>query len=297
MNFSEYTLLCVGDSFTFGQGTIEHFNVTHGIGATYEDNLRQEWKRECNSNSYAFHVGENFGFKQVINLGVPGGTNELSLINADTWISQNKQEKVFLLFSLTDPQRQIYFNKSHLDTFKSSDNKNLQYYYTVLNNDISLTFKHFHFRRRLKNFIDAHNLKHYVFSAFDSMDSRITKRRKSWEMVISEGLDHWNKLNISTEFINWMNDIENENTFGNNYLSINKLLSVKKDFFGTDIQEKTVFEWLEKTCNQNYMKIYSHAEQHHKTHKSLSFYDTHYSKHAHKILAQLISAQIQQNIA
>ena len=32
MNFSEYTLLSVGDSFAFGQGTIEHYHVKNGLG-------------------------------------------------------------------------------------------------------------------------------------------------------------------------------------------------------------------------------------------------------------------------
>ena len=33
MNFSEYTLLSVGDSFAFGQGTIEHYHVKQGLEA------------------------------------------------------------------------------------------------------------------------------------------------------------------------------------------------------------------------------------------------------------------------
>ena len=35
-----------GDSFTFDR-TIEHFNVTHGIGATYEDNLGKNGKENA----------------------------------------------------------------------------------------------------------------------------------------------------------------------------------------------------------------------------------------------------------
>mgnify|MGYP001228813796 FL=1 len=276
MNFSEYTLLSVGDSFSFGQGTIEHY-PDRILPPGEIDIVRQEWRKECNSNSYVSHIGKNLGFKQVINLGLPAGTNELSLINADTWISQNKQEKVFLLFSLTDPQRQIYFNNSRLSTFKSSDNKRLdekklQYYYTVMNNDISLTFKHFHFRKRLKDFINAHNLKYYVFSPFDAMDFRIVKRLPVWNNNIKEGMDHWNKLSITEDFLQWMNNIQDDKTLGDNYLTINKLSDITN--------YKTVYAWLNNTCNP------------------LSSYDNqHYNTEAHIKISQLISAQIQQNNA
>ena len=37
MNFSEYTLLSVGDSFVFGQGTIEHYHVKQGLEADQID--------------------------------------------------------------------------------------------------------------------------------------------------------------------------------------------------------------------------------------------------------------------
>lgn len=277
MNFSEYTLLSVGDSFAFGQGTIEHYHVKHGLKADQRDAVRQEWKTQCNSHSYVKHIETTLGFKCSVNLAVPGGTNELSLINADTWISQNKQEKIFLLFSLTDPQRQIYFDDSSFSTFKSSDNKKLdekklQYYYTVMNNDISLTFKHFHFRKRLKDFINAHNLKYYIFSPCDTIDFRIVKRLPVWNNSIKEGVDHWNKLGIKEDFIQWMNNIQDEKTLGNNYLTINKLLDMTK--------HPTIFKWLHNACNP------------------LSSYDNlHYNTEAHIKISQLISAQIQQNNA
>ena len=275
MNFSEYTLLSVGDSFAFGQGTVQHPTFIQGISANSDDEQRQEWKKVCNSHSYVKHIEKELSFKQSVNLALPGCSDELSLINAEAWLNKNPKEKVFLLFSLTDPQRQIFFDKEKqvdfLNTFKYTSDKNLDYYYGVLNNDISLTFKNYQFRKSLKRFMNTNNLKHYIFYPRDNMDERILKRRKHWNKTIDEGIDHWNKLGISDDFKDWMNNIEHEKTLGNNYLTIDKLLSEK--------QEITIFDWLKKTCNP------------------LSSHDNHYNKYAHNLIGTFISAQIRQNNA
>ena len=275
MNFSEYTLLSVGDSFAFGQGTVQHPTIIQGISADSDDEQRQEWKKVCNSHSYVKHIEKELNFKQSVNLALPGCSDELSLINAEAWLNKNPKEKVFLLFSLTDPQRQIFFDKEKqidfLNTFKYTSDKNLDYYYGVLNNDISLTFKTYQFRKTLKRFLDTTNIKHYVFSPRDNMDERIVKRRKRWNKTIDEGIDHWNKLGIADDFKNWLNNIEDEKTLGKNYLTINKLLAEK--------QEITIFDWLKKTENP------------------LSSYDNHYNKKAHSTIGIFISTQIRQNNA
>ena len=275
MNFSEYTLLSVGDSFAFGQGTVQHPTFIQGISADSDDEQRQEWKKVCNSHSYVKHIEKELNFKQSVNLALPGCSDELSLINAEAWLNKNPKEKVFLLFSLTDPQRQIFFDKEKqidfLNTFKYTSDKNLDYYYGVLNNDISLTFKTYQFRKTLKRFLDTTNIKHYVFSPRDNMDERIVKRRKHWNKTIDEGIDHWNKLGIADDFKNWLNNIEDEKTLGKNYLTINKLLAEK--------QEITIFDWLKKTENP------------------LSSYDNHYNKKAHSTIGIFISTQIRQNNA
>ena len=275
MNFSEYTLLSVGDSFAFGQGTVQHPTIIQGISADSDDEQRQEWMKVCNSHSYVKHIEKELNFKQSVNLALPGCSDELSLINAEAWLNKNPKEKVFLLFSLTDPQRQIFFDKEKqidfLNTFKYTSDKNLDYYYGVLNNDISLTFKTYQFRKTLKRFLDTTNIKHYVFSPRDNMDERIVKRRKRWNKTIDEGIDHWNKLGIADDFKNWLNNIEDEKTLGKNYLTINKLLAEK--------QEITIFDWLKKTENP------------------LSSYDNHYNKKAHSTIGIFISTQIRQNNA
>ena len=115
-----------------------------------------------------------------------------------------------------------------LNTFKYTSNKNLDYYYGVLNNDISLTFKSYQFRKTLKRFIDSNNLKHYIFSPRDDMDFRIVKEERYWNTTIKEGVDHWNKLGIADDFIQWINNIQDEKTLGENYLTINKVIRYNK---------------------------------------------------------------------
>ena len=72
MNFSEYTLLSVGDSFAFGQGTVQHPTIIQGISADSDDEQRQEWKKVCNSHSYVKHIEKELNFKQSVNLALPG---------------------------------------------------------------------------------------------------------------------------------------------------------------------------------------------------------------------------------
>ena len=147
------------------------------------------------------------------------------------------------------------------NTFKYTSNNNLDYYYGVLNNDISLTFKSYQFRKTLRRFIDSNNLKHYIFSPRDDMDFRIVK--EYWNTTIKKE-DHWNKLGIKDDFIQWMRNIQDEKTLGDNYLTINKLSDITK--------QPTIFKWLKNTCNPS------------------SYDNAHYNTEAHIKISQLISA-------
>ena len=41
-------------------------------------------------------------------------------------------------------------------------------------------------------------------------------------------MDHWNKLGIKEDFIQWMHNIQDDKTLGDNYLTINKLSDITK---------------------------------------------------------------------
>ena len=63
MNFSEYTLVSFGDSFTFGQDTVPNYiHQRHGIPA-----IHKQWKSECNANSYTQVIADKMGFKDTLN--------------------------------------------------------------------------------------------------------------------------------------------------------------------------------------------------------------------------------------
>ena len=56
MDYSNYTLLTVGCSFTFGQGAVPHFDKSK---STPENNeARDRWRKECNLLSYSQRVKE-----------------------------------------------------------------------------------------------------------------------------------------------------------------------------------------------------------------------------------------------
>ena len=85
MDYSNYTLLSVGCSFTFGQGTIADYKGG--------PNERNAWRKACNELSYTSHVGKCLKFGKVVNLGTPAGSNELALLNMNTWLDKNKGEQ------------------------------------------------------------------------------------------------------------------------------------------------------------------------------------------------------------
>ena len=95
MNFSEYTLVSFGDSFTFGQGVVPHYN-----DADYD---REYWKEHCHANSYTKFVADKLNFKDVINLGIPGNSNTNIVFQIENYLRNN--DKVFVLYNLTQQAR------------------------------------------------------------------------------------------------------------------------------------------------------------------------------------------------
>jgi hypothetical protein len=96
MDFGDYTLVSFGDSFTFGQGVIPHYNVSE-----YD---REHWKQECHANSYTKFVGDKLNFKDVINLGIPGNSNTNIVFQIENYL-RNNNDKVFVLYNLTQQAR------------------------------------------------------------------------------------------------------------------------------------------------------------------------------------------------
>ena len=101
MNFSEYTLVSFGDSFTFGQDTVPKYdNQSHGLPA-----IHKQWKKDCNVNSYTQVIADRMGFKDCLNFGVLAGSNERSLTLLESFLRTNPDKKVFVLFNFTSASR------------------------------------------------------------------------------------------------------------------------------------------------------------------------------------------------
>lgn len=95
MDYSDYTLVSFGDSFTFGQGVVPHYN-----DADYD---REYWKEQCHANSYTKFISDELNFKDVINLGIPGNSNTNIVFQIENYLRSN--DKVFVLYNLTQQAR------------------------------------------------------------------------------------------------------------------------------------------------------------------------------------------------
>lgn len=304
MDYSNYTLLTVGCSFTFGQGAVPHFDKSK---STPENNeARDRWRKECNLLSYGQRVKEIVKFKKVVNLGTPAGSNELALLNMNTWLDKNKGENVFVLFSLADPQREMFFTKNKisrqpdaygLEVFNVNHTQGLhpnviEGFYTYINTDLNMTFKNWIFRKQLSSILSYRNLPNLVFHAYDPMDIRITKLRKIFKLT--EGTMHWHDLDIISDFIQWMETIEDEPTF-ENYISINKIKEwALSEDWSKDLKNIVKIEdYLQAYCKRNKRHLFAHKTQYGNRGEAYSPFDNaHYNKQAHVILGDKLSQEI-----
>ncbi len=304
MDYSNYTLLSLGCSFTFGQGTIADYT-----GGPEE---REVWRNACNELSYTSHVGKRLKFRKVVNLGTPAGSNELALLNMNTWLDKNKGENVFILFSLADPQREIFFKKvkdygdkrlkvDSLEVFNASHPHNIspkaiESFYTEINTEINMTFKNWLFRKHLSSVLKYRNLPHLVFHSFDPMDIRVNKLKNKFR--IAQGSTHWHNLDIIPDFREWMENIEDEPTFAN-YLSINHINALSKDVFGKAIHNRSIYsisDYLHSVCKTHKDAFFTGVgdnKDKYAVREHMSWHDgTHYNATAQRILGQLLVSEM-----
>lgn len=101
MDNSDYTLVSFGDSFTFGQGTISQNDFP----------ADSEWRSACNENSYTRFLKDTLGFKDYINLGVMGASNETSYVLLSEFMRNNDTRKCFFLINFTAPERHDFIQR------------------------------------------------------------------------------------------------------------------------------------------------------------------------------------------
>jgi hypothetical protein len=195
-DWSEYTLVSFGDSFTFGQDTVHH-----DFPQMNDNDLKAKnkvWKSQCNKKSYTQVICNRMGFKDNLNFGIPGCSNERSLMLLESFLRQNPKKKVFVLFNFTSTSRFMNMFKYREDKYSLVDitperasseptpsnqsgvtKKSMENYYTYFRNKMQEVYCHIRDRRMLLQLVSMYNVPHTTFDVLNDMDSRILRDNPS----------------------------------------------------------------------------------------------------------------------
>jgi len=202
MNFSEYTLVSFGDSFTFGQDIVPIYkHQPHGSP--------KQWKKDCNLNSYTQVIADRMGFKDCLNFGVLAGSNERSFTLVESFLRTNPDKKVFVLFNFTSASRFMNIfkvdNKRQYDivdvTPTTTNNvkarewireekytninvKSIVHQYTYWRNSVQDVYSHIRDRRNLYYLLSSYNTPHVTFDVLNNTDS-LMLRDNPLEYILS----------------------------------------------------------------------------------------------------------------
>ena len=204
MDFSEYTLVSFGDSFTFGQDIVQEPPLNLDSDSRF---IKEKlYKEECNDKAYTQVVADRLGFKDSINFGVLGGSNDRSTLNLESFLRNNPKKKVFVLFNFTGTSRYIQFfkidgedkyelvnisngffskvvNTLTEDTFHGKDmkkytginQKSLAQNWTYFRNTIQEVYNHIKQRRAVYYILSSYNVPYVTFDVLNDMDYRILR--------------------------------------------------------------------------------------------------------------------------
>lgn len=116
MNFSDYTLVSFGDSFTAGAGLAEPPEFDRGGLSTIreEPNTSEisEFYAKTRDAGYTAILSNILKFKDYYNFGMEGGSNERTLQLLNDWIySIDTTENYFVIVNLTQIQRKLFFSE------------------------------------------------------------------------------------------------------------------------------------------------------------------------------------------
>ena len=191
MDFSEYTLISLGDSFTFGQDTIPdpRLRPTETIQM-----FNKRWKDGCNKLSYTARITERMEFKYNVNFGIMGSNNDNSLTILESFLRNNLGMKIFVLFNFTSagrmtnlfqvPGQKIYHKENlvphhavRVEKLKSYgiSSKDVANYYTLWNNSMQEVYNHIGYRRRLQHILSFYKTPYISFDIANNTDYRINR--------------------------------------------------------------------------------------------------------------------------
>ena len=201
MNFSEYTLVSFGDSFTMGQDTVPNYEVVDKKDGRNQIPLQTKWKKDCNEKSYTQVIAERMGFKDTLNFGILAGSNERSLTLLESFLRTNPDKKVFVLFSFTSASRFLQYFKvdgkreynainiqgaewdsiviyephSKEGRYTGIDEKSLKTQYTYWRNNIQDVYNHVKDRRMLYYILSSDNVPYVTFDILNDIDNHMLR--------------------------------------------------------------------------------------------------------------------------
>ena len=198
MDFSEYTLVSFGDSFTFGEDTIPEPELLKREPIDTE--LEQKYISECHSNTYTQFLAESLGFKDSINFGFLGASNDRSMMTLESFLRSNPKKKVFILFNFTSSSRYAQFFKvddkneyevvdmttSMISTegkvtypwktkYTGINSKNLADNWGLYRNSMQDVFNHVKQRRAIYYILSSYNVPYATFDGINDLDYRILR--------------------------------------------------------------------------------------------------------------------------
>ena len=201
MNFSEYTLISFGDSFTFGQDTVSQYSIDH------EDvrPIQKQYKQDCHNLSYTKILADKLRFKDSLNFGVLGGSNERSITLLESFLRTNPDKKVFVLFNFTSASRFMNIfkvdGKNQYDIvdlipnvearewiseerYTSINAKSIIKHYTYWRNGVQDVYSHIKDRRNLYYLLSSRNTPHVTFDILNNTDA-LMLRDNPLEYILS----------------------------------------------------------------------------------------------------------------
>lgn len=228
MNFSEYTLISFGDSYTYGDGLAPHVNTTNlfrvwqkwanddkkqankALIKAYEENAKLSREK-----SYTALIAKLLGFKDYINFGVPGGSNGTSVRLLKTYMRQNPNKKVFAIINLTEAQRTPYIPGRHQNTkHKTISSASVRQLETETNAVITetvftnflthwtLVYNHIQMLYDIEDTVNMYNIPYVMFDIVNTMDHNLEREYKLHENEIDINYGTYFGTNMKHHFPN-----------------------------------------------------------------------------------------------
>ena len=208
MDFSEYTLVSFGDSYTFGQDTVPD-KIMDKVSFLDQRPEQMKWKKECNENSYTQVIADRMGFKDSLNFGVMAGSNERALTLLENFLRNNPEKKILVLFNFTHSSRFLQFLKVegkrryvseniHSVTWDSNSTfkegkytgitkRGLYNHYTYWRNSVQDVYQHIKDRRMLYYMLFSYNVPYVTFDILNDTDKHMLRDNPIDYIDIFEG--------------------------------------------------------------------------------------------------------------